>query len=327
MIIDIFTHIMPVKYVEALERMSETGQISKLKPDALFEARVRGMTDVYERFKLKSALPDIKEVLTLTGPFIETLAGPEASPELARIANDELAKLVLEYPDRFIAAIAALPMNNIRATLEEIDRAVNELNLRGVQIATDIDGKPLDLPEYMPIYAKLENYGLPIFLHPSKNPHFPDYPGEDGSKHGLFQAIGWPHSTSIAMLRLVLGQVLEKFPKLKIVTHHAGGTIPYLAARAELTGARQSLPKPVGDYLRRFFNDTAVGANTGNLMCAYEFFGDGHLAFGTDFPFRARHLNTFLDAVNRMTIAEAEKINILSNNALSILSLKQSAKE
>jgi predicted TIM-barrel fold metal-dependent hydrolase len=320
MTIDIFTHIMPAKYVAALEKMSATGKIPTLKPGALDEARVPGMMDIEVRLKLRDNYPDIKEVLSLTGPFLETVAGPEVSPELARIANDEVAEIVARYPERFITGTATLPLNNLEATLQEIDRAVKVLKLRGIQIGTDVNGKPLDLPEFMPIYEKMEKYSLPIFIHPSKNQLFPDYPGESESKYGLFGSIGWPHSTSMAMLRLAHSGVLEKYPKLKFVTHHAGGTIPFLAKRAEGSD-KHALPKTVGEYLRRFYNDTAVGGNTSNLMCAYAFFGDRHLAFGTDFPFGAGRTKVVLQSIEEMTIAEAEKKNILENNARKILGL------
>ncbi|MFC1984289.1 amidohydrolase family protein [Chloroflexota bacterium] len=320
MVIDIFTHIVPTRYVAALEKASAAGKLPRYTSDTLWEARVVGMSDVEARIKVKSEYADIKEVISLTGPFLETMAGPEHSPELAMIANDEVAEVIAKHPEIFIAGVAILPLNNIEASLQEIDRAIKDLKLRGIEIGTDVDGKPLDLPEFMPIWERMAQYNMPIFLHPSKNYLVPDYPGEGESKYRLFQAVGWPHSTTMAMLRLVYGGVLEKYPELKFVTHHAGGTIPYLAKRIE-GGDRAIMPKPIIEYLKLFYNDTAVRGSTANLMCAHTFFGADHLAFATDFPFGLKHIGATLRSVEEMNIPEGEKDMILEGNARKILGL------
>jgi len=325
MAIDIFTHIVPAKYMAALEKASAAGKIPRytnhVMNEAHREASVAGMSDVEARIKLKSEYADIKEVLTLTGPFLETIAGPEYSPELAMIANDEVAEAIAKHPENFIAGVACLPLNNIEASLREIDRAILDLKLRGIEIGTDVDGKPLDLPEFMPIWGKMAQYNMPILIHPSKNQLAPDYPGEDESKYRLFLNVGWPHSTTMAMLRLAYGGVLEKYPTLKFVTHHAGGTVPYLAWR--IAGPDSgTVPKPIGKYLKLFYNDTAVGGSTANLMCAYAFFGAAHLAFGTDFPFGdSKRIGATLRSIEEMDIPESEKDLILEGNARKILGL------
>jgi aminocarboxymuconate-semialdehyde decarboxylase len=215
--------------------------------------------------------------------------------------------------------VATLSLNNTDVALIEIDRAVKDLGLRGIQIGTDVDGKPLDTPELMPIFEKMAAYGLPIFIHPSRNYLAPDYPGEAESRYNLFSTIGWPHSTSMAMMRLAYGGILERFPTLKFITHHAGGTIPYLAKRIELSD-RHELPQPIGEYLRRFYGDTAVQGNTANLTCARAFFGADHLLFGTDFPFN-RDITMNLRAIDEMEITISEKESILGKNAARVLKL------
>ena len=320
MVIDIFTHVITPKYLSTLEKMAADGKIPPLSDLFLWETQIPGIMDVKDRFKLMDDHPEVTEVISMTGPFLEAIAKPKEAIELARVANDEIAELIVKYPERFISGVAFLPCNDIEATLLEIDRAINELKLRGIEIGTDVNGKPLDSPEFMPIYEKMEQYNLPIFLHPSKNRFYPDYPGETESKFNLFGNIGWPHTTSMAMLRLVHSGVLEKYPKLKFVTHHAGGTVPYLAKRIEGSD-RNKLPKPILDYLRLFHNDTAVQGNTPNLMCAYAFFGAGHLLFGTDFPFGNQNVTKTLRSIEEMAITESEKRAILEDNAKSLLRL------
>jgi aminocarboxymuconate-semialdehyde decarboxylase len=164
----------------------------------------------------------------------------------------------------------------------------------------------------------MEQYDFPIYIHPSKNFLFPEYPGEKESKYNLFMSIGWPYATSMAMLRLAHGGVLEKYPKLKFITHHAGGTVSHLAKRIEGLD-RHNLPKSILNYLQLFYTDTAVQGNIPNLNTARAFFGADHLLFGTDFPFG--NAIDALPSIEEWNIPAVEKKNILENNAKSVLRL------
>ena len=318
--IDVFCHVVPRGYRSTLESMAKTGRIAPFSDFFLGELRVPGISDLDERFSIMDRDPETKQVLSLSGPFLETIAGPEDGLELAKKANDEMARLVAGHPDRFAAGVAAVPFNDVESALGEIDRAVSDLGLKGIQMGTDLNGTPLDAPELMPIYERMAACDLPIFIHPSRNCFAPDYPGEAESRYNLFSIIGWPHSTSMAMMRLAYGGVLEKFPSLKIITHHAGGTIPYLAKRIELSDRRE-LPRPIGDYLRLSYGDTAVQGNTANLMCARAFFGADHLLFGTDFPFNP-DTSMNVRAVDAMEIPDDEKKGILEGNCKRLLKLR-----
>ena len=124
--------------------------------------------DLDARFRIMDKFPDILEVLTVTIPPLERVADPVAAVELARVSNDEMAELVFRYPDRFVAAVANLPMNNMEAALIETDRAIKELKFRGVQIYTNVNGEPLDLPKFKPLYEKMAYYNLSILIHPDR---------------------------------------------------------------------------------------------------------------------------------------------------------------
>ena len=170
---------------------------------------------------------DLVQVLTIAGPNVESVSNPKEAVDLAMIANDEMAELVLKYPDRFVGAVACLPMNDMDAALKEADRAINDLRFRGVEIFTDINGKPVDLPEFMPLYEKMESYNLPILLHPRRENLKADYAGETSSKYLIYTNFGWPYESSAAMARLAFSGVFDKYPRLKVLTHHAGGMIPF----------------------------------------------------------------------------------------------------
>lgn len=327
--IDIFTHIVPAAYKEALFQMAPPGI------DII--ANIGATPTVYDldkRFRIMEQF-NSRQVLTIAAPAIEEVADSKKSPELARIANDGLAELVLKYPDRFVAGVASLPINNIEASLREIDRAIKDLKLKGIQLLTPTNDKPLDYPEFWPIYDKMASYDLPIWIHPRRAQSYPDYRTEKESKYRIFSVFGWPFETTVAMTRIVFSGILEKYPKLKFITHHCGGMVPFF--RERLIGSYERIFQDLGDnvkqglsqhhieYFKKFYNDTAINGNTSALMCAYELWGAEHLLFGTDMPFDtelgARNLRQVSQAVEKMTISPIEKEKILYKNAIELLSL------
>jgi predicted TIM-barrel fold metal-dependent hydrolase len=331
MMIDVFNHILTPKFLEERDKRA-LSSFSSLVSSRYAEA-VPTLSDLHIRFKIMDRYEDLFQVLTIASPPIETILKPEDQVELARIANDELAELVAQYPDRFVAAIACLPVSDIDATMDEIDRAIRELRFRGVQLYSDVNGKPLDSPEFFPIYEKMVNYDLPIFIHPARDETEPDYPDEETSKYGIWGSLGWPHATSMAMIRIAHSGVLERHPSAKFVTHHAGGTVPYLITRIRLQDEYEEMRhhhtdvmrKRVDDYLRMFYNDTAVYGNTPSLMCAYAFCGPDHLLFGTDMPFDSqigyRFVRETIRSIQEMDISDEDKKRILEDNARRLMRL------
>ena len=123
-------------------------------------------------------------------------------------------------------------MNNVPAALEEMDRAIGKLGAKGIQIFTNVNGRPLDEPEFYPIFERMvKKYDLPIWVHPTRTAKFPDYPTESKSKYEIWWLFGWPYETSAFMARLVFSGMLEKLPKLKIITHHLGAMVPFFDKR------------------------------------------------------------------------------------------------
>ena len=328
--IDAYSHISPPKYTEALR-----------KAYPAFYNQILGNTpplfDLDERFRIMDRYEPIMQVLTV-GPVppLEAFANPKKSVELAKMANDEMAELILKYRDRFIAAIALLPMNDIAAALKETDRAINELGFRGIYMHSNINGKPLDSPEFLPLYEKMSKYNLPIYIHPWRGDDFADYKTEKTSKYMIASIFGWPYETTAAMTRLVFSGILEKYPNLKVVTHHCGGMVPYYEQRILQHYGQQDrayhkqavylheLTKTPVEYYKMFYNDTAIHGNTPALMLAYHFWGADHLVFGADMPlgdyyFGFRSYRQTINAIEAMDITDDEKKKIFVDNALSLL--------
>jgi len=329
--IDIFSHICPQRYKDALQRISRAGKIAyELK---LIEGCAT-LFDLERRFEILDRY-ECLQVLNLVSPPIEEITTPEEAPGLAKMANDEMAELIFKHPAYFVAGAAALPLNDMDAALEEADRAIIDLGFRGVQMYTSVQGRPLDSPELFPLYEKMIHFNLPIWLHPWRVMTQPDYPGETESKFKIWSTFGWPYETAAAMTRLIFGGVFEKFPGLKIITHHAGGMVPFLSERIrsgfDLWEMRTPLNPMKGltrapmDYYRRFYADTAIAGDTQGLMCAYEFFGPEQILFGTDMPMDSqlgnRLLRDIIGSIERMTVSEEDKEKIFAGNARALMRL------
>jgi predicted TIM-barrel fold metal-dependent hydrolase len=328
--IDIYAHILPPKYKERLPKKAPSSFYSEANDDC------PALSDLDIRFRAMDRY-GLVQVLTLGAPPVEYMADGKDAAELSTLANDEMAELVLKHPDRFLAAVACLPMNNVDAALREADRAVVDLNFKGVQIYTPVNGKPLDQPEFLALYQKMADYDLPIWIHPARDSDIPDYQGESGSKYRLFTSFGWPYETTLAMARLVFSGVLERYPKIKFITHHCGGMIPHFEQRIavrKMYGSedRSTRPEHVErlsgtplDYFRKFYTDTAISGSTPALMCAHAFFGADHLLFGADYPYGAENgevkLRQTIHGINSMDVPESDKEKIFEKNSNRLLHL------
>jgi predicted TIM-barrel fold metal-dependent hydrolase len=340
--IDIFPHILPPRYLDALDKTSKS-------PNNLrsFHDVRPALYDIEARFRIMDRYENYVQVLNVTMPPIEDIASPKIAVELAQLSNDEMAELVLKYPERFVAAVANLPMNDIDAALKEIDRCVLDLKFRGIQIYSTIMDRPLDSPEFDPIFAKMVEYDLPILIHPRHRKKgilsfdYTETPYESEGEHWGRGLYNWPFETTIALCALVYGGIMQKYPDLKIVGHHCGGTLPYQAYRIlcstdnfargrNLKTSSQMrlsyyLTKKPYDYARLFYGDTACYGNTGALMCGQYFYGVDHMLFGTDMPYDSeggnRYVRQTIQSVNELDIADQDKRKIFEDNARQLFRL------
>lgn len=332
MIVDAYTHILPAGYQSMLEKKITNRDLSL--NSARYAQTVPTLVDLEARFRVMDRFDGYIQVVSVASPPIYSIAAPETAAELCRVANDALAELVLKYPHRFAAGIATLPMNDMDAALKEAQRAIRDLRLRAVELYTDINGQPLDAPQFMPLYEMMADLDRPIFLHPLREMTIPDYAGEEISRYRVWTKLGWPYATALAMTRLVYGGVLEKWPELKVVTHHCGGLIPFLAGRIDWNddfnemcmGHRDIFLKEKAlNYYRRFFYDTAVNGHTAALQCGRAFAGIDRMVFATDMPFDnqqgQRLIRDTIASVEQMALNDEEKAKVYRKNAINLLRL------
>ena len=331
--IDVFNHFVTPKFNEKrLEKAPPA--LSQILAERL--KSIPALGNIEARFKIMDMFEDYVQILTLANPPLEVLGGPEDALELARIGNDEMAELVDKYPDRFVAAAASIPMNNIDGALNEMDRAITELGLKGVQIFSPLKGRPLDHPDFLPVFEKMAQYDLPILLHPARTFHFADYPVEDESLFEIWHIFGWPYDSSAAMTRLVFLGLFDKFPNLKIITHHLGGLVPYtegriregynkLAKSEKGKSLLDRLEKHPHDYFRMFYADTVTNGSLAALECGVAFFGVDQVVFATDHPFDSEGGSKFVGdtirTISEMQASDEDKRKIYQDNAKRLFKL------
>ena len=217
--------------------------------------------------------------------------------------------------------------------MQEAERAITALGARGVQVFTNVAGKPLDRPEYQPLFAALAAHDLPVWLHPARTAGMTDYASEPRSRFEMWWCFGWPYETSVAMARLVLSGLFDRHPALKVITHHGGGMIPAFDGRVgpgmavlgsrttdeDLSGVLPALRRPHLDYFRGFYADTALFGSATGLPASLAFFGPDHLVFATDAPFGP--LQETLAAIDTLNLTEAQRHAVLQGNAERLLRL------
>jgi aminocarboxymuconate-semialdehyde decarboxylase len=246
-----------------------------------------------------------------------------------------MAELCRKHPDRFPAFAAALCLTDVEGSVAEARRAIKDLGARGVLIYTNVAGEPLDQPKFEPIFATMAELDLPIWLHPVGTAAMPDYPAEKKSRFEMWWCFHWPYETSVAMVRMVFWGLFDRYPKLKIITHHLGGMIPYYDGRVgaglKVLGQRTSdedyskilpsLKRPHMDYLHGFYADTAMfGGGPHATRCGLEFFGADQVVYATDTPLGP--IAPTIKTIDALGLSDANRKKIFSGNAEKLLNMK-----
>jgi len=335
--LDIFNHIFPQKFYERMLAVAPSGKD--------MHKRVRdipSIVDLDQRFRIMDQFGDYSQVICLPSPPIEVFGPPPLSTDLARLANDGMAELVLKHPNRFPAFIASLPMNDPSGLLDEARRAIEELGAVGVQVFTNVLGRPLTAPETLPLFDLMAQMDLPIWMHPARGADFADYKQEKRSHYEIWWTFGWPYETSVAMAHIVFEGLFDKHPSLKIITHHMGGMIPYFEGRVgpgwDQLGARtsdvdykallKSMKKRPVEYFKNFYADTALFGAGPATKCGFDFFGLDNVVFASDMPFEPGpgvYARETIRCVEALDLTKEQKDRIYRGNAERLLKLKSVA--
>ena len=314
MIIDVFAHYISPTVSKMIEKGRYASHYRYPAQNADVEVRI-GLMDKYGI--------DV-QALSQTTPVLMGFSPGEAA-EICRVSNDDNYRLCQALPDRFVN-IGMISLLDMEAALGELERCVSDLDCRGITVSSNQEGLGLDSPEFHPFYAKLVEYDLPLLIHPAHWDSYPLVDMDDGWR--MMHIFGWPFDTTQAIWRLIMGGVIDRFPALKVITHHMGAMLPYFINRIESTFNRHLnniLPRHISEYWGNFYGDTAVDGTTAAYPCGYAFFGADRLLFGSDYPFGVEdgeaYIRDNLAGVRAINLPPEEMEKILGNNARKLLKI------
>lgn len=333
LVIDIFSHIYPNKFFKdyVKSQLSFTPFV-----DAGYTSEGDRFLDIEYRIRVLKKFGIDTAVVTLAQPSIWSHVPEKDMLRLIREGNDGMAQIAQKYPENLVS-VATIPLFTEEG-LDELDRSIKDLGLKGLEIFSNYGGKPIDSPEMLPFYERMAKYDLPIWVHPVTWPHY-----DWAYDYDLVKIFGWPYDTTLAISRLVFSGVLAKYPNLKFIVHHLGGMIPYFgerlrgfiddpmktkpptAKRERDSSESAGLDQHPVSYFKKMYADTVVNGSLGALECAYRFYGPEQIVFATDYPFGPekgeRWVTETLKSVGDMQIPEEEKEMILDLNARKMLKL------
>jgi aminocarboxymuconate-semialdehyde decarboxylase len=323
--VDIHNHFYPTRFLKQLEKDGAAAGITVEKDEWNRQILAQHgnrlvtitdpMTDVNQRLEDMAQTGFDMQILTLSIPSVDIFP-IEIGQTLARVVNDEIAQICRDHPSHFMA-LATLPFLDPDRTVKELERCIDELNFLGACIGTNINGLGLDNRLLYPFYKRISDYDLPIHIHPRAPADKETY-----KDYRLGPMIGFEMELCVAVVRLVMGGVLERFPNLKFIVSHLGGAIPYLAERVQncyeaYPECQENISAPPIDYLKKFYYDT-VSFFEPALMCAYGFVGAERLVLGSDYPHVIGDIGEAITSIENLKIPQDEKEMIYSGNILRL---------
>lgn len=258
-----------------------------------------------------------KQVLSTVPIMFSYWAKAEHTAEICVFLNDHIADVVKSNPDRFIG-LGTLPMNDVLLAIKELDRCILQLGLKGVEIATNINGKNLDDPIFFPLYKRMEQLKIVIFIHPWNMAT-----SDRTNKYWLDWLVGMPFETDIAICSMIFGGIFEKFPNLKVVFSHGGGS--FIATLGRIQKGFDVNPSLFPNkcsprkYLKNIYVDSLVH-DQDMLNKLVKELGSDHILYGTDYPFPLGEPYVENSIIKNNNIDENDKQNILWRNAHKLFS-------
>jgi aminocarboxymuconate-semialdehyde decarboxylase len=323
--IDVHGHLYDERYLQELADILASPRSDLERASARILARtltIPASWDIDDRVDVMDRLRLDAQVLSVSIPF--TYDGDATTRlRMARISNDRLALAAHQYPGRFFA-LATLPLPDVDASLRELDRCFDDLEMVGVMFGSNVNGMRLDNPVFAPIFDELDRRGTVVFLHPN----LPVCSGADVVDMNISSTLAYIFDTGVTVYRMIFSGMLERYSRLKVVVPHLGGMLPYLSGRLEESyrsgRAGNALSKPPGEYLRDLYYDTLINHQPA-LRLATDQFGADHLMLGSDYPLGSGSLEDAVAFVREADLTESERELVLGANAMRLLNLPVTA--
>jgi aminocarboxymuconate-semialdehyde decarboxylase len=321
-VIDVHNHYYPPAFIDALR----TGNSElKVRDDAegnpvLYSPgdaniAVPGHRDIAYRETVLAAEGVDHQLISLTCPGT-LLESPERSARLATLVNDAFAEVMATRGNRF-TALATLPLNDPKASVAEFER-VRTMGFKGCMLMGNVNGVPLADRRFWPLWERAGDAGAVMYIHPT----FP-LGVEAMREYWLMPLVGFLFDTTLAAAHLVFAGIPERFPGIKWVLGHLGGTIPYLAERLDrgfhaFAECRKDLKLPPSQHLKTFYDDT-VNFDPPALRLAIEFAGVGQILAGSDYPHQIGSIPKMLGAIRGLGLPAGDEAKMLGGNAAKLL--------
>ncbi len=323
--IDVHTHFLCMDFVKhlmgrsAVPRTVLEGGVYVMQCGAgLRLPSVPNIVDMDVKLKDCDAMGIELSVLSLGIPGPDILGGDEADDWASRI-NDYQASIIERYPGRFLG-FGNVGFGSVKRSIAEVDRCVDQLGFKGIQLFSNINSRTLDSPEFMPVYRHIAQRGLALNMHPG----IPlNTVGVDRSS--LMVPIGFLFDTALNTLRLIESGLWDQAPDLKLIVPHVGGILPYLTGRIASYGHatlqfhdQAALQHPVSYYVDKLYIDT-VSYHPEALDYCYRLLGPDRILYGTDHPFGDYTVAADID--EKMNWPEADKQKVYEGNAKRVLGI------
>ena len=325
-IVDFHNHYYPPEYLDALGPVGSTLSITHDKEGnpivhypGDYNVMVRGHRDIAYRQAVLDEQGVTTQVISLTTPGTHVDPAPVAT-KLAAITNDAFARVARERNGRFVP-LATLPLCDPAASAGELVRSMDKLGMPGAMLFSNVNGTGLDDQRFWPIYEAANDRDAVLMIHPT-------YPVgvEAMREYWLMPLNGFLFDTTLAASKLVFSGVVQRYPRIRWVLGHLGGTIPYLAERLDrgyraFKECRAHIDEPPTAYLKRHFWYDTVNFAAGPLKLAIEFAGADHIVAGRDYPHMIGSIPLMLDAIRQLPISASDQAAIFGGNAARLLRL------
>jgi aminocarboxymuconate-semialdehyde decarboxylase len=326
MIIDVHTHMLNDAYLALLKkhgggykvRKVVGGQTGIVKHGAPFMTLMPGMFDYDLRIRAMDEAGVDVAIVTLTSPNVYW-GSAQISLQASKIMNDDMAARQKQYPER-IRFMCSLPWQHAKLAVAELERVCDELGAVGVMVLANIDGASLTDKKFSAIWKEIDRRALPVLVHPSAPPGTAEL---DVMRYNLIASVGFMFDTSLAVARMIFDGFFDRYPNLKLIAAHGGGTLPYIAGRLDICfenmpACREKISIRPSNYLRRIFYDSVVFQQE-SLELALKVGGSENVLYGSDYPHNIGDMKGCLARVDALPPAQRDAVR--GGNAMRIFKL------